>query len=68
MKRIAFIGANNPETCRMMRAFKQRHPVDFVGFIDNDPAKRERYSVACQYLVDVRLWKNSIRQFALLIL
>jgi sugar O-acyltransferase (sialic acid O-acetyltransferase NeuD family) len=39
MKKIAFIGANNPETRRMMIAVRRVCEVEFIGYIDNDPAK-----------------------------
>lgn len=38
---IIFIGANNPETARMMHAVKEKdEDVSFLGFIDNDPEKK----------------------------
>ena len=38
---IIFIGANNPETARMMRAVKENDQnINFLGFIDNDPKKK----------------------------
>jgi len=38
--KIAFLGANNPETFRMMAALRRAQPgVEFVAFIDNDPSK-----------------------------
>lgn len=38
---IIFIGANNPETARMMSAVKENnHNINFLGFIDNDPQKK----------------------------
>lgn len=43
MNKIAFIGANNPETQRMIAALKNYEAgsaVDFLGFIDNDPLKK----------------------------
>ena len=40
-KKIAFIGANNPETARMISAINstQSNTPEFVGFIDSDPKK-----------------------------
>lgn len=39
--KIIIIGANNPETGRMMRAVKKANPkINFLGFIDNDPSKK----------------------------
>lgn len=40
MESIFFIGANNPETARMMNAVSRTQSVRFQGFIDNDPAKK----------------------------
>jgi sugar O-acyltransferase (sialic acid O-acetyltransferase NeuD family) len=41
MERIIFIGANNPETLRVMNAVrKDGSSVTFLGFIDNDPSKK----------------------------
>lgn len=43
MNKIAFIGANNPETQRMMTALINSgvmSEADFLGFIDNDPLKK----------------------------
>lgn len=38
---IIFIGANNPETVRMMHAVKEKDEnINFLGFIDNDPGKK----------------------------
>lgn len=43
MKNIIFIGANNPETARMMNAVKQRNKeLNFYGFIDNDLSKQNK--------------------------
>lgn len=39
-KRLAFIGANNPETRRMMLAVSKATGREFLGFIDNDPEKK----------------------------
>lgn len=38
--RVAFIGANNPETGRMVRAIREADLTEFLGFFDNDPEKR----------------------------
>lgn len=40
MQQIFFIGANNPETERMIRAVAQVQPVEFIGFVDNDASKK----------------------------
>ena len=38
---IIFIGANNPETARMIHAVKENDQnINFLGFIDNDPEKK----------------------------
>jgi sugar O-acyltransferase (sialic acid O-acetyltransferase NeuD family) len=37
---LVFIGANNPETIRVINAVKKQTPLDILGFIDNDPAKK----------------------------
>ena len=38
--RVVFIGANNPETARVMKAVAAAEPAfDVLGFLDNDPAK-----------------------------
>ena len=43
MKKIVFIGAHNPETQRMISAVKKTaSDVDFLGFIDNDPKKKNQ--------------------------
>lgn len=39
-RRLLVLGANNPETVRVVTAINDRAPVfDLVGFLDNDPAK-----------------------------
>jgi sugar O-acyltransferase (sialic acid O-acetyltransferase NeuD family) len=40
-KQIIFIGANNPETGRMITALNslEKNELEFIGFIDNDPQK-----------------------------
>jgi sugar O-acyltransferase (sialic acid O-acetyltransferase NeuD family) len=39
-RRLLVLGANNPETVRVVAAINDRAPVfDLVGFLDNDPAK-----------------------------
>lgn len=43
MKNIVFIGANNPETQRMIAALKNSNAgstINFLGFVDNDPLKK----------------------------
>lgn len=41
MTDIVFIGANNPETARMMAALRAAGDTRrFLGFVDNDPAKK----------------------------
>ncbi len=40
MSQIVFIGANNPETNRMMHAVKKTAGTHFLGFIDNDIEKK----------------------------
>lgn len=41
MTDIVFIGANNPETGRMIAALRAAgDPRNFLGFVDNDPAKK----------------------------
>lgn len=40
LDQILLIGANNPETIRMIRAVNRVSPVNFIGFIDNDPLKK----------------------------
>lgn len=42
MADILFIGANNPETAAMLQAIAPSGEDQFVGFIDNDPAKAGR--------------------------
>ncbi len=39
--KVIFLGASNPETGRMMKAIERVHPnITFLGFIDNDLAKK----------------------------
>lgn len=38
--KVAFIGANNPETARMLRDVQAATGVEFIGFFDNDPGKK----------------------------
>jgi len=40
-KQIVFIGANNPETARIITAISsiEKNDLNFIGFIDNDPQK-----------------------------
>lgn len=46
MKRIIFIGANNPETLRVMNAVNRNKVlVEYMGFIDNDPKKKGTFFV-----------------------
>lgn len=40
MEKLFFLGANNPETARIMAAVSRVRNVAFEGFIDNDPAKK----------------------------
>jgi sugar O-acyltransferase (sialic acid O-acetyltransferase NeuD family) len=38
--RVVLVGASNPETARQVRAARRQDPtLEFVGFLDNDPAK-----------------------------
>jgi len=37
---IVLLGANNPETVRVIAAIKRERSLDVVGFIDNDPDKK----------------------------
>jgi len=37
---LVLIGANNPETIRVINAINRRPLIDVLGFIDNDPAKK----------------------------
>ena len=39
VERIVLIGANNPETRRMIVAISRVRNAVFEGFVDNDPAK-----------------------------
>lgn len=39
-EKILLIGANNPETIRMIRAVNRVSSHEFLGFIDNDPDKK----------------------------
>lgn len=38
--KILLLGASNPETIRMIRAVNRVSPMEFLGFIDNDPNKK----------------------------
>lgn len=38
--KIAMVGANNPETGRMIRDVQAATGVEFIGFFDNDPLKK----------------------------
>ncbi len=38
--KVAFIGANNPETARMLRDVQAATGVEFIGFFDNNPDKK----------------------------
>ncbi|MHA7887785.1 LbetaH domain-containing protein [Roseicyclus sp.] len=40
--KVAFIGANNPETARMVRDVQSATGVEFIGYFDNDPNKKGR--------------------------
>jgi sugar O-acyltransferase (sialic acid O-acetyltransferase NeuD family) len=40
MQKVLLLGANNPETARMIRCVLQKAEVDFVGYIDNAPDKK----------------------------
>lgn len=40
--KIAFIGANNPETARMVRDVQAATGIEFIGYFDNDPDKKGR--------------------------
>ncbi|MDR6310398.1 LbetaH domain-containing protein [Pacificitalea manganoxidans] len=40
--KVAFIGANNPETARMVRDVQVATGVEFIGYFDNDPDKKGR--------------------------
>lgn len=40
--KVAFIGANNPETARMVRDVQAATGVEFIGYFDNDPDKKGR--------------------------
>ncbi len=39
-EKVAFIGANNPETARMARDVQAATGVEFIGFFDNAPDKK----------------------------
>jgi sugar O-acyltransferase (sialic acid O-acetyltransferase NeuD family) len=41
-KKVLLLGANNPETPRMLHRVREHSDVEFAGYIDNDPAKRGR--------------------------
>ncbi len=41
-KKILLLGANNPETPRLLHRISEHSKVEFAGYIDNDPAKRGR--------------------------
>ena len=42
-RRLLVLGANNPETVRVVEAVNDREPTfNLVGFLDNDPAKHGR--------------------------
>ncbi len=42
-RRLLVLGANNPETVRVVQSVNDRAPtLDLVGFLDNDPAKHGR--------------------------
>jgi len=42
-RRLLVLGANNPETVRVVQAVNDREPTfELVGFLDNDPAKQGR--------------------------
>lgn len=48
--KIVLLGANNPETARVIRAVQRVNPnFEILGFIDNDPAKKD--SLFCGYKV-----------------
>lgn len=40
MEKLFFIGANNPETAKVMAAVSRVRRISFMGFIDNDPEKK----------------------------
>ena len=43
LRRLLVLGANNPETVRVVAALNEREPTfALVGFLDNDPAKHGR--------------------------
>jgi sugar O-acyltransferase (sialic acid O-acetyltransferase NeuD family) len=43
VRRLLVLGANNPETVRVVQAVNDREPTfELVGFLDNDPAKQGR--------------------------
>lgn len=47
---VVLLGANNPETARVIRAVQRANPnFEILGFIDNDPVKKE--SLFCGYRV-----------------
>lgn len=43
LRRLLVLGANNPETVRVVQAVNDREPTfDLAGFLDNDPSKQGR--------------------------
>lgn len=40
--RVAFLGANNPETARMVHDVHAYSGIEFIGYFDNDPEKKGR--------------------------
>ncbi|MBB5189939.1 sugar O-acyltransferase (sialic acid O-acetyltransferase NeuD family) [Silvimonas terrae] len=40
MKKVLLLGANNPESPRILQRVREHGAADFAGYIDNDPAKK----------------------------
>jgi sugar O-acyltransferase (sialic acid O-acetyltransferase NeuD family) len=57
--KILLIGANNPETLRMINACRKADPgIEFAGFLDNDPAKAGKEFLGLPVLGDFSWLKD----------
>lgn len=61
MKKILLIGANNPETFRVINAVRKANDsVEFIGFIDNDPSKKGKNFIGLKVFGGIETVKDFI--------